>query len=72
MPLMHFEKGKVLEMDHYLSRTGKSAIQLKMCVCVCVCVCVVTQFCLTVVTSWTVAYQAPLSMEFSRQEYWSG
>ena len=21
---------------------------------------------------WTVAYQAPLSMEFSRQEYWSG
>ena len=24
------------------------------------------------VTSWTVASQAPLSMEFSRQEYWSG
>ena len=23
-------------------------------------------------TPWTVAYQAPLSMEFSRQEYWSG
>ena len=23
-------------------------------------------------TSWTVAYQAPLSMGFSRQEYWSG
>ena len=23
------------------------------------------------VTSWTVAYQAPLSMGFSRQEYWS-
>ena len=22
--------------------------------------------------SWTVAYQAPPSMEFSRQEYWSG
>ena len=21
---------------------------------------------------WTVAYEAPLSMEFSRQEYWSG
>ena len=21
---------------------------------------------------WTVAYQSPLSMEFSRQEYWSG
>ena len=24
------------------------------------------------VTPWTVAYQAPLSMGFSRQEYWSG
>ena len=23
-------------------------------------------------TLWTIAYQAPLSMEFSRQEYWSG
>ena len=23
-------------------------------------------------TAWTVAYQAPPSMEFSRQEYWSG
>ena len=24
------------------------------------------------VTPWTVAHQAPLSVEFSRQEYWSG
>ena len=24
------------------------------------------------VTAWTVAHQAPLSMEFSRQEHWSG
>ena len=22
-------------------------------------------------TTWTIAYKAPLSMEFSRQEYWS-
>ena len=27
--------------------------------------------CPTVVTPWTVAHQAPLSMGFSRQEYWS-
>ena len=27
---------------------------------------------MTLATSWTVACQAPLSMEFSRQEYWSG
>ena len=24
------------------------------------------------VTAWTIACQAPLSMEFSRQEYWNG
>ena len=24
------------------------------------------------VTSWTIAYQAPLSLGFSKQEYWSG
>ena len=24
------------------------------------------------VTLWTIAHQAPLSVEFSRQEYWSG
>ena len=29
------------------------------------------QLCLFV-TPWTVAHQAPLSMGFSRQEYWSG
>ena len=32
----------------------------------------VTQSCLTLCNLWTVAYQAPLSLEFSRQEYWSG
>ena len=27
---------------------------------------------LTLATPWTIACQAPLSMGFSRQEYWSG
>ena len=31
----------------------------------------VIKSCLTLVTPWTVARQAPLSMRFSRQEYWS-
>ena len=26
----------------------------------------------TLATPWTVAHQTPLSMEFSKQEYWSG
>ena len=32
----------------------------------------VSQSCLTLETPWTVAHQAPLSMEFFRQGYWSG
>ena len=32
----------------------------------------VVQSCPTLPTLWTVAHQAPLSIEFSRQGYWSG
>ena len=41
-------------------------------VCVCVCVCSVYKLYLTFCDPWTVGYKAPLSMEFSRQKYWSG
>ena len=42
-----------------------------MCVCVCVCVCALSraQF---FATPWSIAHQASLSVEFSRQEYCSG
>ena len=32
----------------------------------------VAKLCPTLVSPWTVTHQAPLSMGFSRQEYWSG
>ena len=35
-----------------------------MCVCV--------PLCPTLWTPWTIAHQCPLSIVFSRQEYWSG
>ena len=40
----------------------------------CVCACVLSRFrCVRLfATPWTEAQQAPLSMGFSRQEYWSG
>ena len=46
-----------------------------MCMHLCVCVCVLVKSLSRVrlfATLWTVAHQAPPSMEFSRQEYWSG
>ena len=38
---------------------------LSMCVLMC------ARLCLILCNPWTVAQQAPLSMEFSRQEFWS-
>ena len=43
------------------SNTWKWKVKVKLLSCVWL-----------LVTPWTVAYQAPLSMGFSRQEYWSG
>ena len=34
--------------------------------------CLVTKLCPTLGIQWTIAGQAPLSMGFSRQEYWTG
>ena len=36
------------------------------------CLCLVARHIRLFATPWTVACQAPLSMGFSRQEYWSG
>ena len=48
---------------------------LVVCVHVCVCVCAYVQLLSCVqlfATLWTVACQAPLSLEYSQQEHWSG
>ena len=42
------------------------------CACVCVCVCEVGSVISDSSTLWTITHQAPLSMQFFRQEYWSG
>ena len=44
-----------------------ATVQVRECVCVLSCSVVSN-----LATSWTVACQAPLSMGFPRQEYWSG
>ena len=46
-------------------RACKSAV-------VCCSCCLVTKLCSTPTIPWTVALQAPLSMRYPRQEYWSG
>ena len=54
------------------------SIEFFVCVCMCACMCVHLYVCFShsvmsdSVTPRTVTHQAPLSKEFSRQEYWSG
>ena len=43
-----------------------------VCMCVCVCVCSVLSRVSLLVTPCSIGFQAPLSVEFSRQEYRSG
>ena len=50
-------------------RKGCKPEELGVIISVCVCVCSAMP---DSVTPWTVVHQTPLSMEFSRQEYWSG
>ena len=53
---------------------GASTYTLICHICVCVCACLQSQFSRVQLfaTRWTVAHQAPLSVGFSSQEYWSG
>ena len=66
--------GLCLYLSHSGNKLGpKSELQSRVCVCVCVCVYVlVSLLCPTLHDPWTIARQASLSMEFSRQEYSSG
>ena len=72
--------GPTLSVSYSGSSLGRKSCLFSLstacaCVCVCVCVCVRSlrySFVSNSVTPWTVACQAPLSMGFPRQEYWSG
>ena len=73
--------GVFQELGSYLSRSLSGAQARRPCpgtalkpvlLCVHVHACQVASVVSNSATAWTVAHQAPLSMEFSRQEYWSG
>ena len=52
--------------------SGILNIMCSQCVCVCVCVCAQSfSHIWLLATLWIVTHQVPLSMGFSRQEYWS-
>ena len=62
------------QLKRLSSSSSKGGTEYNLRVCVCVCVCVAGRFSHVWVFAvlWTVTHQVPLSMGFSRQEYWSG
>ena len=58
----------------FTSVNHKLTLAMALAIHLCVCACMLTRFSHVQLFAilWTVACQAPLSMEFSRQEYWSG
>ena len=68
-----FALGRRALHPHSLLNTHGCSLLQVMCVCVCVCVCAQPPSRVPLlVNPCTIARQLPLSMEFSRQEYWSG
>ena len=57
--------------NHYYYDFYFHAFAMCVCVCVCMCVCVSHSVVSDSVAPQTVAWHTPLSMGFSRQEYWS-
>ena len=57
----------VIRCGHECERTSGY-----VCVCVCVCLCTCSIMSNYFATLWTVTCQAPLSMGFPKQAYWSG
>ena len=57
---------------HRNSRDPQKILFKQYLLCVCVCLCSLFSCVWPFVTLWTVAHQAPLSMESPGQEYWSG
>ena len=78
------KKGKFNADEHYIYYCGQEFLRRNgvfltvnkspNTVCVSMCVCVLSHFShfQLFANLWTVAHQAPLSMGFSRQKYWSG
>ena len=67
-PLGERSVWECLHLSDYISQRRKTSTKANVCECMLNCFSRI-RLCTVL---WTVAYQAPLSMGFSRQEYWSG
>ena len=69
-PLLHVPTMEYKHISPHTAHCNTGNCSLVSFTC-CYCVCVLSRVWLFV-TPWMAARQSPLSMEFSRQEYWSG
>ena len=72
-PWLHSPRAKYFFEAFFLSKKlKKNVFMFHIRILKCVCVCVLTQSCLTLCDPMDyITHQAPLSMGFSRQEYWN-
>ena len=70
-PSIHTDKLKIIDNDQSPAKCSGSPLYLGV-IPITWKVCSSLSRVWLFATPWTVAHQAPLSMEFSRQEYWSG
>ena len=74
--MMGAKLSSTLAVVHEIRHRKIRSVSLRTTGCLCtvsIKCCLVAKSCPTfLVTPWTLAHQAPLSMEFSKQEYWSG
>ena len=71
MAAFHSQKGPEL-VDKLQSFTPQASARAEMRQPIKMRACVYAQSCQTLCDWWTIAFQAALSMGFSRQEYWHG
>ena len=74
VPGIRLLKNKIITNSMFSECSDPKFKSSNFIIMICVCVCALSHFrCVQLfATLWTVAQQAPLSMGFSRQEYWSG
>ena len=63
---------KLLELINEFNKASGYTINIQKSVSFLVGGDLVAKSCLTLATPWTISHQAPLSIGFSRQEYWNG
>ena len=72
LTLAEYQNQEISISTIYSIYSGFTSLCIHLCVCACMYSVLISQSCQTLCNPRTLDHQAHLSMEFSRQKYWSG